>query len=245
MSFGGHDGAPRATCRRLVARLVGRLRRFLRRGGGAWLLKKYWETNITAPIRTKASSSRTSIDISLGGCTAVTAVYWFCHSMIPLDRTSPDGIDPAGLKRMAARQPAQPHPKSPRRAVPLHGFAHVLRAGRIEAAGGRQQGGHTQLVYAQTAAYDPLQRRKNFSTSRRSSGIGASNALRRGLMTMDHCGFNRSRWNRTASRTRRRMRLRTTALPSARGTVKPIWGPSGCGSRTENAAKKGQAYFAP
>src|SRR5947209_7261669 len=35
--------------------------------GGVWLLKKYWETNITAPIRTKASSSRTSIDISLGG----------------------------------------------------------------------------------------------------------------------------------------------------------------------------------
>src|SRR4051794_11198764 len=35
--------------------------------GGVWLLKKYWETNITAPIKTKASSSRTSIDISLGG----------------------------------------------------------------------------------------------------------------------------------------------------------------------------------
>src|SRR3954467_3183538 len=35
--------------------------------GGVCDFKKYWETNITAPIRTKASSSRTSIDISLGG----------------------------------------------------------------------------------------------------------------------------------------------------------------------------------
>ena len=33
------------------------------------------------------------------------------------------------------------------------------------------------------------------------------------------------------------IRLRTTALPSARGVVKPIRGPSGCGSWTQKAAK--------
>jgi hypothetical protein len=33
--------------------------------------------------------------------------------------------------------------------------------------------------------------------------------------------------------------LRTTALPSARGVVKPILGPLDCGSCTQNAAKKG------
>ena len=70
-------------------------------------------------------------------------------------------------------------------------------------------------------------------------GTGASIALRRGLKTIDHSGLNCSRCRRTASRTRRLIRLRTTALPSARGVVKPILGPPACGSRTQNAAKKG------
>src|ERR1035437_10262048 len=41
------------------------------------------------------------------------------------------------------------------------------------------------------------------------------------------------------------MRFRTTALPSARGQVKPICGPSGRGSRTQNAAKKGPVNREP
>src|ERR1039457_6652203 len=41
------------------------------------------------------------------------------------------------------------------------------------------------------------------------------------------------------------MRFRTTALPSARGHVKPICGPSGRGSRTQNAAKKGPVKREP
>src|SRR5260370_37970593 len=41
------------------------------------------------------------------------------------------------------------------------------------------------------------------------------------------------------------MRFRTTALPRARGQVKPIWGPSGCVSRTQNAANKGPANRDP
>ena len=55
---------------------------------------------------------------------------------------------------------------------------------------------------------------------------------------MDQCGFSQSSWPRTASRTRRLIRLRATALPSARGTVKPMWGPSGCGSRTRKRQKR-------
>jgi hypothetical protein len=58
------------------------------------------------------------------------------------------------------------------------------------------------------------------------------------LMTMDHWGFSRSRCRRTASRTRRLIRLRTTALPRARGVVNPICGPSGSVSRTQNAANR-------
>jgi hypothetical protein len=61
------------------------------------------------------------------------------------------------------------------------------------------------------------------------------------LKTMDHCGFSPSRSRRTASRTRRLMRFRATALPSARGVVKPIRGPSGCVRRRQNAANKGHA----
>ena len=56
---------------------------------------------------------------------------------------------------------------------------------------------------------------------------GAAAALRRGLMTISQRGPAAARARRTASRTRRRMRLRTTAFPIARGTVKPIRGPGG------------------
>jgi hypothetical protein len=64
------------------------------------------------------------------------------------------------------------------------------------------------------------------------------------LMTMDHCGFSRSRVKRTASRNRRLMRLRTTAEPSARGTVRPMRGPEhtprlSSPSRTQKAVNRG------
>jgi hypothetical protein len=50
--------------------------------------------------------------------------------------------------------------------------------------------------------------------------------LRRGLNTIDHSGFNCDSSSRTASRMRRLIRLRTTALPRARGVVKPTRGPA-------------------
>jgi hypothetical protein len=118
------------------------------------------------------------------------------------------------------------------------GFTHIFRTGRRKAARRRQPGGHTKLIYANRSRYDPLQRRKRRSTSRCKSATGASSALRRGLKTIDHRGFNRSRCRRTASRTRRLMRLRTTDLPSARGVVNPMCGPSGSGSQTQKAAKR-------
>src|SRR6185436_767365 len=99
-------------------------------GGATGGLKKYWETNITAPIRMKASSSRTSIDMSLGGLLPLPPITGSAIQMVPLDRTSPDGIDSSGLKRMAARQPAQPHPKSSPHAMNLYSLAHVFRARR-------------------------------------------------------------------------------------------------------------------
>jgi hypothetical protein len=40
---------------------------------------------------------------------------------------SPDGVETAGMKRMASRQAAQPHPNTFRHSIPFDGFAHVAR----------------------------------------------------------------------------------------------------------------------
>jgi hypothetical protein len=77
-----------------------------------------------------------------------------------------------------------------------------------------------------------------------------SRVLRRGLNTIDHSEFRESSSSRTASRMRRRIRFRTTALPSARGVVKPTRGP---GPRSvsrgrpgrQNAAKNGHVKRVP
>jgi hypothetical protein len=164
---------------------------------------------------------------------------------IPYRGPLTDGVEPARAQWMAARQTAQPHPDSFPTSVALDRLAHVVRTRRVEAAGGGQQRRDTNLVYAQNPDQDPSQRRKRRSTSARSSGKGAFSAFLRGLMTMDHCGFNRSRCKRTASRTLRLIRLRTTALPRARGTVNPIRGPSAASDRSRNAAKSGPECRAP
>jgi hypothetical protein len=64
-------------------------------------------------------------------------------------------------------------------------------------------------------------------------------------MIIEHSGFSRFRQIRAASRTRLLMRLRTTALPSARGTVKPILGPRPSGVRAQNAVKQELEYLTP
>ena len=78
------------------------------------------------------------------------AVYRFGHAdrFRYENRASPDGIETAGMKRMASHQAAQPHPHSPCRAITLDGFAHVIRTARIKAARRGQQRGDTKLVYA-------------------------------------------------------------------------------------------------
>src|SRR5579863_3882764 len=181
-------------------------------GGGC--LKKYGVTNITTPMRMKARRSRISIDSSFWGGLPGGLLPLFTESGIQekfrLNRASPDGIEPAGMKGMASHQAAEAHPDASRGAISLDSLQHVLGAGRIKAARRWQPGRDTHFIYAKRADYDPLQRRKSFSTSVRSSAMGASKALRRGLKTMDHCGLSLSRWSRTTSRSRRRMRLRTT-----------------------------------
>jgi hypothetical protein len=149
------------------------------------------------------------------------------------------------VKRMAAQQSFQAHPDPSRRAVFFHGLTHILRTCRMKPAGRRQQRGETNLVNPQGYEDSPLHRRKSLSISRSSSGKGASFAFLRGLMTIEHCGLRRCRQSRAASRTRLLMRLRTTALPSARGTVNPILGPCSSAVRAQNAVKQEPEYRTP
>src|SRR5689334_16889705 len=101
------------------------------------------------------------------------------------------------MKWMAANQTAQTHPNPFRNPVLLHRVAHVLRTGRMESARRRQQGRNQKLVpvnyaYDDFASEDPLHRTNSFRISCCNSISGASKALRRGLMTIDHCGFSPS-----------------------------------------------------
>lgn len=56
---------------------------------------------------------------------------------------------------------------------------------------------------------------------------------------MSQDGSSKCNSSRTASRTLRLSRFRTTALPMARGTVNPILDAPGSGRRRQNAAKYG------
>ena len=149
------------------------------------------------------------------------------------------------MPRVTLQQPAETFPNPSRRAISLHRLPHIVRTGRIKAARRGQQRGQSKLVHSQRSYQEPLQRRKRRSTSSCNSGNGACKALGRGLMTMDHCGLSRARERRTASRSRRLIRLRATALPRARETVKPIRGPLPSGSRTQKAAKNGHENRLP
>ena len=146
-------------------------------------------------------------------------------------------VESALMERMAAPQAPQPHPDAARGAVLFDRLSHIFGARRVEAAGRGKHRRHPTFIYAQGLGYDPLQRRMRRSTSRRMSSAEASSVLRRGLITIHHCGFSCSSCSRTASRTRRRMRLRATALPTERGTVKPMCGPLASGFRRQKAAK--------
>ena len=160
------------------------------------------------------------------------------------------GVKAAGMKRMTTREPAQSHPHATDRSVPFHRFPHVIRTARIEAARCGEQWRKGDFIQSQCPDQEPLQRRKRRSTSRCRSGRGAWRAFNRGLMTMDHCGFSRSRVKRTASRNRRLIRLRTTAGPRARGTVRPMRGPEQVSrlsspSRKQKAVNKGPTNREP
>jgi len=172
-----------------------------------------------------------------------------CLSLVML-LTFGNGVHAPGGERMAAAQALHAEPQTAPGTEPFNRFPHVIRAGRIETAGGRQKRGHSRLIYAQKAdqgrtqsCLEHLLNRRSISRSR--SANGHSIAARRGLITTDHGWVSCAKRWLTASRNLRRSRLRTTALPMARGTVKPMYGPLRSGWHRQNAAKSELAERVP
>jgi hypothetical protein len=135
------------------------------------------------------------------------------------------GVHATRMKWMATAQTFQPQPDSLRHAMQLHGLHHVYRTCRMKPASRWKHRRKPALVEAKQSKNDYLHRDATFATSRRISSKGASRQARRGLNTTIQRLPKEWRSKRTASRTRRRIRFRTTALPSALGVVKPNSGP--------------------
>jgi len=164
----------------------------------------------------------------------------------PAKGASADGIETSFMKRVAFRQTLHPHPEPARRSMGFHGFDHVLRAGGMKTAPRRQQRRDPSLIDTQSAenkcpnhrcdcsGWDP-HLAITFKSARSTSAKLATVAARRGLTTISQPAARLVRCNRKASRSRRLIRLRTTAPPSARVAVTPSREPGG-GSRSPDSA---------
>ncbi len=149
---------------------------------------------------------------------------------------------------VAAREAAQSEPDTARRSVALYRLHHVFRARRFEPAGGGQEWRDPSFIETQGGNDQVPHLRISLSISAWTASNGALAALRRGLITMSQFGPAAESARRTASRTRRRMRLRTTDFPIARGTVKPTRGPgarSGPVFSRQNAMNRGPVNREP
>jgi len=149
---------------------------------------------------------------------------------------------------------------------------HVLRAGGMKTAGRGQQRRDPSLVDTKPADNKCLhlffvvlrsvtlvrsfvsdgsnpgcisQRANTFISAFWTSAKLAPAAARRGLRTMSQGSTRLARCNRKASRSRRLMRLRTTAPPSARVAVTPSRGPEGNGCFAESRARQNAANNGP
>lgn len=139
---------------------------------------------------------------------------------------SVDRVITARVKRVAAAEPFTAQPNAADDAIPGHGVHHVLRTGRPETASRGQPGRDGCLIKSQQADDDYARHRSiSLSNCRIKSGRGASAAARRGFKTISRHASNSRRWRRNCSRIRRRIRLRITAFPTARGMVNPTRGP--------------------
>ena len=145
---------------------------------------------------------------------------------------------------MAAGKAAEAHQDPARSAVAVHGVPHIDRTSGMKAASGRQKRRNEAFIAVQKGQQkhpdhrgNAPQRSKMRSTSAaRSAGVAVKLARRR-FQTIRHSGARRESWRRMISRRRRRIRFLFTALPRARGVVKPTFGPSRPGAAQQKATK--------
>ena len=137
---------------------------------------------------------------------------------------------------MAAQQSRRRQQASAHDAMHFDGFHRILRARGDKTAGARQHRRDQPLIAPQCELHHLLHfrsptrarcsaSRRPRATSSSSSANGRLSTLFRGLNTTSTGPVQACAEWRTASRTRRRMRLRSTDPPSTLPTVKPTRGP--------------------
>jgi len=134
---------------------------------------------------------------------------------------------------MAPQQPLRSQPHAAQHPEPLDRLVRVSRTRRLIPAGAPKQHRQIRFVAVQRKQRRthrvptgfPFQLYASFPSSRTSSSVSGANAavatLLFGCITMSHPAGISCRWQRTISRKRRRMRLRTAAPPSAFLMLKP------------------------
>ena len=123
---------------------------------------------------------------------------------------------------MASQQSLQPKPHPPRHAKSFDRLVGILRTRRFKPAASCKQNGQVGFVESQREQRRSHRQRRSrayaFFSSSSNSALNSANrafaAALFGCMTMSHPAGNSCRWQRTISRSRRRIRLRTTAPPS-------------------------------
>ncbi len=150
---------------------------------------------------------------------------------------------------MAAQHARQRHPAAAQHAEPLYRFHRVFRTSRQVAAGYRQHGRDRPLISPQQLQrcnsrvphHTPSFRdcfRETFCSITSKARLTSFNTFSKSAVSSDFFGLITTstatgapgRVNRTASRSRRFMRFRSTAPPSTRPTVNPTRSPCGAGA---------------
>ena len=150
-----------------------------------------------------------------------------------------DGIVAALRKRAAAPQASHGQAQAAARAMALDGCGRVMRSRRIELAGGNHDRGEHHLIEADAEEQQSGDNAAYRGSSVAADGVGCGTLRskitsslcrvakllpateRRGCITKSHPDGISNKFRLRISRMRRRIRLRTTAPPSAFFTLMP------------------------
>src|SRR5260370_14112014 len=109
------------------------------------------------PERTNTRTMRTSLEsalLSLLGGVGELIQFWYLRSALMLSRVG-NRIAAAFVKRMAAPQAFDAEPDTLHRPVEFDCLTHIVRACRIKAARGRQQGRNQAFVPVKQSSAPP------------------------------------------------------------------------------------------